>query len=99
MEGHLDGVNVGPLPMIEVGLMINFWAIKNSIHMLTFLFCCFFCCLQDSARGTMEIILGEESGTKEEIYANLLKQQVEIVLTAHPTEGKQNQRFEFCQNT
>ena len=36
----------------------------------------------------MEIILAEESGTKEEIYANLLKQQVEIVLTAHPTEGK-----------
>jgi hypothetical protein len=25
MEGHLDGVHVGPLPMIEVGLIINFW--------------------------------------------------------------------------
>ena len=36
----------------------------------------------------MEIILNEEGGTKDQIYAKLLKQQVEIVLTAHPTEGK-----------
>ena len=36
----------------------------------------------------MEIILAEESGTKEEIYANLLKQQVEIVLTAPQSEPK-----------
>jgi hypothetical protein len=73
MEGHLDGVHVGPLPMIEVGLMINFWGQSR---------------IQFSARGTMEIILAEESGTKEEIYANLLKQQVEIVLTAPQSEPK-----------
>ena len=41
----------------------------------------------------MEIILNEEGGTKDQIYENLLKQQVEIVLTAHPTEGTRAQRF------
>ena len=44
--------------------------------------------VEDSVRGTIEAILENQEGTQEEIYEYLVKQKVEIVLTAHPTEGK-----------
>mmetsp|Transcript_285 Transcript_285/g.463 ORF Transcript_285/g.463 Transcript_285/m.463 type:complete len:994 (-) Transcript_285:130-3111(-) len=40
----------------------------------------------DSMRGTIDSVLEKGLATKEEIYDQLLKQNVEIVLTAHPTE-------------
>ena len=43
--------------------------------------------VEDSVRGTIEIILEKGEGKEEEIYDFLTKQKVEIVLTAHPTEG------------
>jgi len=42
--------------------------------------------VEDSVRGTIETILGNEEGDQEDIYEFLSKQKVEIVLTAHPTE-------------
>lgn len=40
---------------------------------------------EDSMRGTIQILI-DEGGTKEEIFDAMMNQQVEIVLTAHPTE-------------
>jgi phosphoenolpyruvate carboxylase len=44
--------------------------------------------VEDSVRGTIETILDNKEGDEKDIYDFLLKQKVEIVLTAHPTEGK-----------
>lgn len=41
--------------------------------------------LEDSIRGTMEILL-EEGVSDEEMFQRLITQKCEIVLTAHPTE-------------
>lgn len=43
--------------------------------------------VEDSVRGTIDILL-EEGNSAEEIFEKLLSQEVEIVITAHPTEGK-----------
>ncbi len=40
----------------------------------------------DSVGGTIDCILDEDGGTREEILAALRSQSIEIVLTAHPTE-------------
>jgi len=42
--------------------------------------------VEDSVRGSIETILENAEGDKEAIYNALIKQKVEIVLTAHPTE-------------
>jgi hypothetical protein len=42
----------------------------------------------DGARGTFNLILEQDGGSKEDIYRSLLSQKVEIVITAHPTEGE-----------
>lgn len=42
--------------------------------------------IEDSIRGTMDIVLSSKAATKEEIFKQLLTQKVELVLTAHPTE-------------
>jgi len=42
--------------------------------------------IMDSVRGTVEHILDTEDASKEDIMKKLCQQQVEIVLTAHPTE-------------
>lgn len=42
--------------------------------------------IEDSMRGTMDILLSSQAATKEEIYQQILSQKVELVLTAHPTE-------------
>jgi phosphoenolpyruvate carboxylase len=42
--------------------------------------------VEDSVRGTMDALLESGLATKEQIYQQLLKQKVEIVLTAHPTQ-------------
>ena len=53
--------------------------------------------VEDSVRGTIETILENGEGTIEEVYDFLIRQKVEIVLTAHPTEGKSfGRRNEFC---
>ncbi len=44
--------------------------------------------VEDSVRGTIETILENNEGSKDDIYDFLINQKVEIVLTAHPTEGK-----------
>jgi phosphoenolpyruvate carboxylase len=41
---------------------------------------------EDSMRGTMDSLLKSGLATKDQIYEQLLKQKVEIVLTAHPTQ-------------
>lgn len=43
--------------------------------------------VEDGAKGTFDMILSE-GRSKEDIYNALISQKVEIVLTAHPTEGK-----------
>ena len=40
---------------------------------------------EDSMRGTIQILI-DEGRTKDEIFEAMMKQKVEIVLTAHPTE-------------
>jgi len=42
--------------------------------------------VEDSFRGTAQALLKANTATKEQIYDQLLKQKVEIVLTAHPTQ-------------
>jgi len=42
--------------------------------------------VEDSMCGTLETLLREKIATADEIYQQLIKQKVEIVLTAHPTE-------------
>jgi phosphoenolpyruvate carboxylase len=42
--------------------------------------------VEDSIRGSMDALLASGLATKEQIYDQLLKQKVEIVLTAHPTQ-------------
>jgi phosphoenolpyruvate carboxylase len=42
--------------------------------------------IEDSMKGTMDILLSSKSATKEEIFNQILTQKVELVLTAHPTE-------------
>ena len=44
--------------------------------------------VEDSVRGTIETILENKEGNVEDVYNFLIQQKVEIVLTAHPTEGK-----------
>ena len=44
--------------------------------------------VEDSVRGTIETVLENKEGNEEAIYNSLLQQKVEIVITAHPTEGK-----------
>ncbi len=52
--------------------------------------------VEDSVRGTLDIILSsDKSKTKDEIYNCLVSQKVEIVLTAHPTEGEY-EAIELC---
>lgn len=40
----------------------------------------------DSCVGTMQAIVEEDGGSMQQVYEALVKQQVEIVFTAHPTE-------------
>jgi phosphoenolpyruvate carboxylase len=42
--------------------------------------------LEDSMRGTLDTLIKAGKKSKDEIYNQLLKQKVEIVLTAHPTQ-------------
>jgi len=42
--------------------------------------------LEDGMRGTIDLCLASGDATKDQIYNQLLKQKVELVLTAHPTE-------------
>jgi len=42
--------------------------------------------VEDSVRGTLDILLAE-GASPDEIMNKLLEQNVEIVITAHPTEG------------
>lgn len=42
--------------------------------------------VEDSIRGTMEILLNEDGADPEKIFEKLITQKCEIVLTAHPTE-------------
>jgi len=42
--------------------------------------------VEDSIRGTMEILLEEDGVDPEKIFERLVTQKCEIVLTAHPTE-------------
>lgn len=42
--------------------------------------------IEDSMAGTLATLLDDKVASPEEIFAKLLKQKVEIVLTAHPTE-------------
>mmetsp|Transcript_5299 Transcript_5299/g.6173 ORF Transcript_5299/g.6173 Transcript_5299/m.6173 type:complete len:1002 (+) Transcript_5299:191-3196(+) len=42
--------------------------------------------VEDSMCGTIDTLLKEKIATADEIYQQLVKQKVEIVLTAHPTE-------------
>ena len=41
---------------------------------------------EDSVRGSIDVLLHAEQATKDEIYQQLCTQNVELVLTAHPTE-------------
>ena len=41
---------------------------------------------EDSIRGTMDALLSSGLATKEDIYEQIVRQKVEIVLTAHPTQ-------------
>eukprot|EP00980_Cylindrotheca_fusiformis_P015995 scaffold4703_cov108-Cylindrotheca_fusiformis.AAC.3 len=41
---------------------------------------------EDSVKGSIHAILDAKEGSKEEIYKQLCTQNVELVLTAHPTE-------------
>ena len=43
--------------------------------------------VEDSIPGTLDILL-EEGHSPDDIFERLLEQKVEIVITAHPTEGK-----------
>jgi hypothetical protein len=43
--------------------------------------------VEDSARGTFDLVL-RDGASKEDIYNKLIHQKVEIVITAHPTEGE-----------
>lgn len=52
---------------------------------------------EDSVRGTIQKILDENTEvTKDEIIEQLLKQKVEIVLTAHPTEVNRRTLLKKC---
>jgi len=42
--------------------------------------------VDDGMRGTIDICLSSGDATKEQLYDQLVKQKVELVLTAHPTE-------------
>mmetsp|Transcript_32148 Transcript_32148/g.61485 ORF Transcript_32148/g.61485 Transcript_32148/m.61485 type:complete len:1040 (+) Transcript_32148:150-3269(+) len=42
--------------------------------------------IEDSIRGTMEILLEDDGVSPDSIFAELMSQKCEIVLTAHPTE-------------
>ncbi|OEU23739.1 phosphoenolpyruvate carboxylase [Fragilariopsis cylindrus CCMP1102] len=42
--------------------------------------------MEDSIKGTIQLLLDSEGASKEEIYNQLCSQSVELVLTAHPTE-------------
>ncbi|KAL7561881.1 hypothetical protein ACA910_014256 [Epithemia clementina (nom. ined.)] len=42
--------------------------------------------IEDSIRGTINALLRSNGATPEQIFNQLLKQKVEIVLTAHPTQ-------------
>ena len=42
--------------------------------------------IEDSVRGTIYALLGSDAASPHQIYQQLLKQKVEIVLTAHPTQ-------------
>lgn len=42
--------------------------------------------IEDSIRGTIQAVLKHNLATENQIYDQLIKQRVEIVLTAHPTE-------------
>lgn len=44
--------------------------------------------IEDSVRGTIEAILENKEGNVDDVYDFLIRQKVEIVLTAHPTEGE-----------
>ncbi len=52
--------------------------------------------VEDSVRGTIETVLQNEEGSEADIYNSLIKQKVEIVLTAHPTEGKKINNRLIC---
>jgi Phosphoenolpyruvate carboxylase len=42
--------------------------------------------IEDSMRGTIDALLSNSVATPQQIYDQLLRQKVEIVLTAHPTQ-------------
>ena len=55
--------------------------------------------IEDSIRGTMEILLEEENASPEKIFDQLITQKCEIVLTAHPTEVNRKTLIRKCEFT
>lgn len=52
--------------------------------------------VEDSVRGTMEILLETEEVDPEKVFDTLTKQKCEIVLTAHPTEVNRKTMLSKC---
>ncbi len=53
--------------------------------------------IEDSIRGTMEILLEEDGVSPESIFERLISQKCEIVLTAHPTEVNRKTIIRKCE--
>ena len=53
--------------------------------------------IEDSIRGTMEILLEMEGVSGEKIFERLITQKCEIVLTAHPTEVNRKTIIRKCE--
>lgn len=53
--------------------------------------------VEDSIRGTMEIMLNEDGVDPEKIFERLTTQKCEIVLTAHPTEVNRKTIIRKCE--
>ena len=52
--------------------------------------------VEDSIRGTMEILLEDDGVDPEKIFERLTTQKCEIVLTAHPTEVNRKTIIRKC---
>ena len=55
--------------------------------------------VEDSIRGTMEILLEKDGVDPEKIFERLTTQKCEIVLTAHPTEVNRKTIIRKCEYT
>lgn len=53
--------------------------------------------IEDSIRGTMEILLEDDGVSPDSIFAELMSQKCEIVLTAHPTEVNRKTIIRKCE--